>query len=93
VNSRLSAVRKLLRAVADDATDNTVKLVLHDSAKVADAKATAIQDKTETDYGRRLTLDSLRGLIHSTDTTTLKGMRDRALIAAMPGLASVFPRW
>lgn len=85
VNLRLAAVRKLLRAVADDVTDLTVKLVLQDWAKVADAKATVVQDKTEADYGRRLTLDSLRDLVASVDTTTLKGLRDRALIAVMAG--------
>lgn len=85
VNMRLSAVRKLLRAVADDVTDLHVKLVLHDWAKVADAKATVVQDKTGTDYGRRLTLDSLRDLIRSVDIRTLKGLRDRALLAVMAG--------
>lgn len=85
VNARLAAARKLLRAVADDVTDISVKLVLNDWAKVEDAKLTVIQDKTETDYGRRLTLDSLRNLIHSIDTDTLKGLRDRALIGVMAG--------
>lgn len=85
VNMRLSAVRKLLRAVADDVTDIHVKLVLNDWAKVGDAKATVMQDKTETDYGRRLTLDSLRDLVRGLDTRTLKGLRDRALIAVMAG--------
>jgi site-specific recombinase XerD len=85
VNARLAAARKLLRAVADDVTDIQVKLVLTDWAKVEDAKATVVQDKTETDYGRRLTLDSLRELIKSIDTHHLKGLRDRALIAVMAG--------
>jgi integrase/recombinase XerD len=85
VNARLSAVRKLLRAVADDSTDITVKLVLQDWAKVEDAKATVVQDKTETDYGRRLTIDSLRALVKSVDPQTLKGLRDRALITVMVG--------
>lgn len=85
VNTRLSAVRKLLRADADDVTDITIKLVLQDWAKIEDAKATVMQDKTETDYGRRLTLDSLRDLVHGIDTNTLKGLRDRALIAVMAG--------
>ncbi len=85
VNARLSAARKLLRAVADDVTDITVKLVLNDWAKVEDAKAIIVQDKTETDYGRRLTLDSLRNLIASISTAAVKGLRDRALIAAMAG--------
>lgn len=87
VNARLSAVRKLLRAIADDVTDLTVKMVLNDWAKVEDAKATALaaEDKTESDYGRRLTIESLTRMIHSIDTTHLKGLRDRALIAVMAG--------
>lgn len=85
VKARLSAARKLLRAVADDVTDLSVKMVLNDWSKVADPKATVVQDKTETDYGKRITLDSLRALILSIDTTHIKGLRDRALIAVMAG--------
>lgn len=85
VNARLAAVRKLLRAVADDSVDLTIKMVLNDWSKVADAKATTQQDKTETDYGRRLTHSSLSALIHSVDLNTLKGLRDRALIAVLAG--------
>ncbi|MBI5668040.1 MAG: site-specific integrase [Chloroflexi bacterium] len=85
VNARLSAARKLLRAVADDVTDITVKLVLNDWAKVEDAKATVVQDKTEIDYGRRLTLESLRVLVQAIDTQSLKGLRDRAIISVMAG--------
>lgn len=85
VNARLAAIRKLLRAVADDSVDLTIKMVLNDWSKVTDAKATAKQDMTEADYGRRLTLHSLNGLIHSIDTSTIKGQRDRALIAVLAG--------
>jgi site-specific recombinase XerD len=85
INMRLAAARKLLRAVADDTTDITVKLVLTSWAGVEDAKATLQQDKTETDYGRRLTLESLRDLVNGIDIITLKGLRDRALIAVMAG--------
>lgn len=85
INARLSAARKLLRSVADDTTDITVKFVLQDWAKVEDAKATVVQDKIETDYGRRLTIDSLRALVKSVDPQTLKGLRDRALITVMAG--------
>jgi len=85
VNARLAAARKLLRSVADDASDITIKLVLNDWAKVEDAKATAVQDKIESDYGRRLTLASLKKMIESIDTSTLKGLRDRALITVMAG--------
>lgn len=85
VNAKLAAVRKLLRGVADDTTDLQIKLVLRDWSNVPDARSTVIQDKTETDYGRRITLDSLATLVNSTDKTTDKGYRDRALIAVMAG--------
>ncbi len=85
VKARLAAARKMLRAVSDDVTDIHVKLVLTDWSKVADPKATVIQDKIETDYGKRITLDSLRALIASIPTNHIKGLRDRALIAVMVG--------
>jgi len=87
VNARLSASRKLLRGVADDSTDLTAKMVLRDWSNVSDAKAIAVSaaDKMEADFGRRLTLNSLQGMINSIPTDNLKGLRDRALIAVMAG--------
>jgi len=85
INARLSAVRKLLNGVADDVTDIQTKLVLRDWATVEDAKATTKQDLTESDYGRRLTLDALAALVNAPDTSTIKGIRDRAIIALMGG--------
>jgi site-specific recombinase XerD len=84
INSRLSAVRKLLREVADDVTDIEVKLALRDWAAVKDAKPINMQDKTEEDYGRRLTLESFKNLVNSTPHN-LKGLRDRALLAVCGG--------
>lgn len=86
-NARLAAVRKLLRGVADDVTDTTIKTVLRDWAAVEDAKQTTLadEDKTEADYGKRFTLDAAKQLIQSPDTSHLKGLRDRALIAVMLG--------
>jgi site-specific recombinase XerD len=85
INARLAAVRKLLRAVADDVMDITIKLVLRDWAAVEDAKAIVVQDKIEEDYGRRFKLGALNELIKSIDVSNLKGLRDRALIAVMAG--------
>ena len=85
VNARLSAVRKLLRGVAADTTDLRVKLVFESWANVENAKAIQHQDKTEVDYGLRLTLDELQKLVSSMDTGTVKGLRDRALLAVMAG--------
>ncbi len=85
INARLAAVRKLLRGVADDATDITVKTVLRDWATVADAKVVQKQDAIESDYGKRFTLASVKSLLKSIDIDNLKGLRDRALIAVMLG--------
>lgn len=83
INSRLSAVRKLLRNAADDIVDMRVKLVLRDWANVSDAKAIKVQDKIEEDYGIRLSLSELESLINRVDIRTIKGLRDRALITVM----------
>jgi site-specific recombinase XerD len=85
INARLAAARKLLRAVARDSTDLQIKMVLNDWANVADAKATIVQDKTEADYGRRLTLEALDKLVNSIPLERDKGYRDRALVAVMGG--------
>lgn len=87
INSKLAAARKMLRGVADDITDLQVKMVLRDWANVPDAKpiTTSEDDKTSVDYGTRLTLPELQKLIEAIDTSTLKGVRDRAIIALMAG--------
>jgi site-specific recombinase XerD len=85
INARLAAVRKLLNGVADDIVDITVKMSLRDWASIADTKAITKQDKVETDYGRRLTLESLEKLMNSPDISHLKGVRDRALLALLGG--------
>jgi site-specific recombinase XerD len=85
INARLSAARKMLRAVAADVIDLQVKLVLQDWANVKDARDTVIQDKVESDYGVRLTLESLEKLINSIPHEHIKGRRDRAIVALMAG--------
>lgn len=85
INARLSAVRKLLRSVADDSTDLYVKFILNDWAKVENAREEQIQDKTEKDYGVRLTLEELEAVIRSFDVSHIKGLRDRALVSLMAG--------
>jgi site-specific recombinase XerD len=85
VNARLAALRKLLRAVAADVTRIDVRLALESWADVKDAKATKVQDKTETDYGRRLKVKEVERLINSIPRSNIKGLRDRAMIAVMVG--------
>lgn len=85
INARLSAVRKLLRGVAADTTNLRVKLVFESWANVENARAITVQDKTEVDYGLRLTLDELQAQVTALATRTVKGLRDRALLAVMAG--------
>lgn len=87
INARLSAVRKLLNMVADESTDIEVKLILRDWAKVANTKLLTVSDadRDEQDYGKRLTLEATQELLRQPDTSTLPGLRDRAMIALMVG--------
>lgn len=85
VNARLAAVRGLLRRAADNMPDMQIKLILRDWANLPDAKAIIQQDKTEEDFGIRLTRYELEAYVNSVDLTTIKGLRDRALIAVMAG--------
>jgi len=81
INARMSAIRKLLRDVADDCPDLELKFMIRDWSTVEDVKLTVEQDKTEEDYGRRLTLTATQNLMWSIPKETLKGLRDRAIIA------------
>lgn len=85
INARLAAARKLLRGIADDVLDFHLKIALRDWAGVTDAKAIVIQDKTERDYGVRLSLAELEYWLTGIPSTDLRGLRDRALIAVLAG--------
>lgn len=85
VNARLAAMRKLLRAVAADVTHVDVRLALESWANVSDLKAVKKQDRLEADYGRRLKIKEVETLINAVPRETVKGLRDRALIAVMVG--------
>ncbi len=88
VNARLSAIRKLLEAVALDITDIEWKAILRDWAKIPNVKKTAIadEDMEESDYGRRFTKEAVTDMIRTQfDVTNIKGLRDRALVAVMVG--------
>jgi len=84
INARLAAARKLLRGVADDLTDIQLKMALRDWANVADAKGTFVQDKTEQDYGVRLSQAEFTTFVRSIPRD-LRGLRDRALVAVLGG--------
>jgi len=84
INARLAAARKLLRGVADDLIDIQLKMALRDWANVADAKDTLIQDKTEQDYGIRLSQAELSAFVRAIPRD-LRGLRDRAMVAVLAG--------
>lgn len=84
INARLAAARKLLRGVADDLIDIQLKMALRDWANVADAKDTQVQDKTERDYGVRLSQAEFSAFVRSIPRN-LRGLRDRALVAVLGG--------
>ena len=92
INVRLTAVRKLLRSVAREISDPTLKLNLRDWAEVAQLKAMVKQDKVEEDYGIRLCLAELQAYFNSIPKTDLITLRDRALVALMAGAGHGYVR-
>lgn len=77
VNLRLCAVRKL----AAEAADNT----LLDRALANGIKAVKGVSATGVRSGNWLTRDQAQALLNAPDTSTLKGLRDRAILAVLLG--------
>ncbi len=77
VNQRMSAIRKL----AQEAADNGVldQTMANGIARVKGVKQQGVRT------GNWLDRDQAQELINSPDVTTLKGMRDRAILAVMVG--------
>ena len=77
VNVRLSAIRKL----ASEAADNGMidQALANGIGRVKGVKAQGVR------AGNWLTLDQAQALINAPDITTLKGLRDRAILAIMLG--------
>lgn len=85
INARLSAARKLLRMVADDVTDLTLRMLLEFWSNVTDAKE---EKKPKTPFTKPtpyLTHKALTELLNSIETDNIKGIRDRAIIAIIGG--------
>ncbi len=77
VNQRLSAIRKLAQEAADNGLiDQTIA---NGVARVKGIKSAGVR------AGNWLTKEQAQALINSPDLTTLKGLRDRAILAVMLG--------
>lgn len=77
INQKLSAIRKLATEAADnDLIDSTLAAGI---AKVQGVKAAGLR------RGNWLTKDQAQALINSPDATTLKGIRDRAILSLLVG--------
>jgi len=81
INTRLSAMRKLLMTASDIILDMQTKDLLRDWAKIADAKKVYNQDRSEEDFGRHLTIDQVNNLFDVIGTDSIRAMRDRAVVA------------
>ena len=79
INLRLSAIRKLAREVADNATDPSAMILAE-----AVARAEGVRHEG-TRAGNWLTLAQAEALINAPDVDTLAGLRDRALLAVLIG--------
>ena len=77
INQRLSAVRKLAREAADNG--------LVDQALANGIKAVKGVKTAGVRSGNWLTKEQAQELLNAPDTATLKGLRDRALLAALIG--------
>jgi site-specific recombinase XerD len=77
INQRLSAIRKL----ASEAADNGLidPMLANGITRVPGVKMTGVRT------GNWLTRDQAQALLKAPDTTTLKGLRDRALLAVLLG--------
>lgn len=77
VNLRMSAIRKL----AQEAADNSLidQSLANGIAKVKGVKQQGVR------AGNWLTLEQAQALLNLPETTTLKGLRDRAILAVMIG--------
>lgn len=77
INQRLSAIRKMAREAADNE-------ILPEQTANGITRAEGIRQEGE-DAGNWLTKDQAQALINAPDTGTLKGLRDRAILAVLIG--------
>jgi site-specific recombinase XerD len=79
INQPLSAIRKLARELSDNITDPAARMLLEGVAKVEGVRAEGKR------MGNWLTLEQASELVNAPDTKTLKGLRDRAILAVLIG--------
>lgn len=77
VNLRLSAIRKLVQEAADNGIID--QMLANGIARVKGVKAQGVR------AGNWLTLDQAQALINAPDITTLKGLRDQAILTVLLG--------
>ena len=78
INQRLSAIRKLTREAADNG--------LVDQALANGIQAVKGVKSAGVRSGNWLTQEQAQTLLNAPDTSTLKGLRDRAILAVLVGL-------
>jgi site-specific recombinase XerD len=77
INQRLSAIRKLAQEAADNGLVDP-----HLAASIARVKGVRLGGRRS---GNWLTRDQAQELLNAPDTTTLKGLRDQAILAVLLG--------
>ena len=77
INQRLAAIRKLMQEAADNMALDPIML-----AGILRVKGVRKEGKR---LGNWLTLTQLQKLVNTPDVTTLKGLRDRAILAVLAG--------
>jgi site-specific recombinase XerD len=85
VNTRLTAARKLLLTFAVNCENVNVKLIVRDWATVEGAKTVNDPDRIEEDYGTRYSIEEVKVILSSYDTTSLSDLQERAMFAVMAG--------
>lgn len=83
INTKLAAMRQLLNKVSKDITDPVLKMNLRDWSSVDGLPAPKSQDDDSETYGKRLTLKQLKSWLKSIDTSNIKGLRDKAILATL----------
>lgn len=85
INARLSKVRVLLRRVAAEIANPIYSQAILNWTAIKNVKGVTYQDRTDQDFGIRLTLKELQVWVNTIDIDSLKGLRDRAIIALGAG--------
>ena len=83
INTKLAGMRQLLNKLSKDITDPVLKMNLRDWASVEGLSQPKVQDADNETYGKRLTLKQLKTWLDDIDTSDIKGLRDKAILATL----------